>query len=101
MSSSPKALRYLPGGLIIGAFWNRHRPPGEEPFPIVFAAAVQDRIKDSVGNAPLVVAIGLSLAAMLLGPAGDRHYFTRMAPSATADRLRRVRYPSGGWHVSA
>jgi peptidoglycan/LPS O-acetylase OafA/YrhL len=128
MSSSPKVVRYLLGGLIIGAFWyiNRGRPPWEEAVRtvvvfgvlmallkaklkrrsvevhlvslvaskavlVVLAAVVQERIKDSVGNAALVVAIGLALAVTLLGPVGDSHYFTRMVSPANAGSVRRIR----------
>ncbi|WP_433893711.1 hypothetical protein [Streptomyces sp. CA-111067] len=119
MSPSPKFVRYLLGGLIIGGFWyiNRGRPAWEEALRtvvvftvlmallkarlkrknvevhlvrlvaskavlVVIAAVVEDRIKDSVNNASLVVAIGLGLAVALLGPVGDNHYFTRMTPTA-------------------
>ncbi|WP_406140174.1 hypothetical protein [Streptomyces sp. NBC_01089] len=51
---------------------------------VVIAAVVEDQLMDTVGNASLVVAAGLGLAVMLLGPLGDRHYFTRLAPSAPA-----------------
>ncbi|NDZ78175.1 hypothetical protein G3I19_06470 [Streptomyces sp. SID10853] len=51
---------------------------------VVIAAVVEDQLMDTVGNASLVVAVGLGLAVMLLGPLGDRHYFTHLAPSAPA-----------------
>ncbi|WP_030908261.1 hypothetical protein [Streptomyces sp. NRRL F-5126] len=128
MSSSPKAVRYLLGGLIIGVFWyiNRGRPAWEEALRtvvvfsvlmallkarlrgrgvevhlvpliaskaalVLVAAVVQEGIKDSVGSAALVVAIGLGLAVTLLGPVGDGHYFTRMAPTANVGAVPRVR----------
>ncbi|WP_433893694.1 hypothetical protein [Streptomyces sp. CA-111067] len=41
---------------------------------VVVAAVVQDRTKDSVGNAPLHVAVGLGLAVVVLGPLGDSRF---------------------------
>jgi peptidoglycan/LPS O-acetylase OafA/YrhL len=128
MTSSSKAVRYLIGGLLIGAMWyvNRGRPAWEEAlrtiavFTVVMAlmkgklkrrsvdvhlvplvaskavlvtvaAVVEVQVQGSIGNASLVVAIGLALAVTLLGPLGDGHYFTRTAPPAPVGSARQVR----------
>lgn len=51
---------------------------------VIIAAIVQQEFLASAGDPSLIVAIGLAIAIMLLGPLGDRHYFIREAPSATS-----------------
>ncbi|MFE2376880.1 hypothetical protein [Streptomyces sp. NPDC059398] len=58
---------------------------------VVIAAVVEEQLKGSVGDASLVVAIGLGLAVMLLGPLGDSRFFTPLAPPMTAKPLPHIR----------
>ncbi|WP_405783177.1 hypothetical protein [Streptomyces sp. NBC_00859] len=58
---------------------------------VAVAALVESRIEGSVGNPALVVAIGLGLGVILLGPLGDGHYFTRQVPSSASAPARQVR----------
>ncbi|MET9529391.1 MULTISPECIES: hypothetical protein [unclassified Streptomyces] len=58
---------------------------------VVIAAVVEDQLKDSIGNPSLVVAIGLGLAVMLLGPLGDRRFFTSTAAPAAAHPMPHAR----------
>jgi peptidoglycan/LPS O-acetylase OafA/YrhL len=51
---------------------------------VVIAAFIESRINDSVNNASLIISLGLVLAVTVLGPLGDRHFFTRIAPLVPA-----------------
>ncbi|WP_406348728.1 hypothetical protein OHA44_26860 [Streptomyces sp. NBC_00144] len=58
---------------------------------VLIAAVVEYEFRDSVSSPSLVVAGGLGLAVMLLGPLGDRHFFTPLAPPAPARLAPHVR----------
>jgi hypothetical protein len=47
---------------------------------VVAAAAIEEGIKSSVGQAALLVSIGLGVAVFLAGLLFDRFFFTRPAP---------------------
>ncbi|KIF77883.1 hypothetical protein QR77_36770 [Streptomyces sp. 150FB] len=55
---------------------------------VVLAALVESQIEDAISDPALVVSIGLGLAVTVLGPLGDSHFFSRLAPPTTAGHMR-------------
>ncbi|HEY1705108.1 MAG TPA: hypothetical protein VGG75_35880 [Trebonia sp.] len=52
---------------------------------VVIAAVVEQELRHSTSDAPLVVAAGLAVAIMVLGPLGDGRFFSRRPQPVTAD----------------
>jgi peptidoglycan/LPS O-acetylase OafA/YrhL len=50
---------------------------------VIIAAIAEQELQHSMSNPSLIVAIGLALAVMVIGPLGHSHYFTRQPSPVT------------------